>query len=244
MRHLITACCIAFAAPAMSDVTLVYQDDAGKPAYTLSVKGDMMRIDMSDDASHATLFNAAREEMIILQPDKREYIVMDRPSVERLQAQMRQAMQMMEQFGIDPAAMGLGKKRTEGEVVQTGDTRTVGGHRCNVMHYLVDGELDTVSCITAPGRVGISNEDWATIRGMYEMMTKLASDMLPEGMMSAEMPPMDGVLIESHGPNGEDRQLLSRIDTASLDAARFQVPSGWKRVSIEMPEMPGMPGRR
>ncbi|MCA1798355.1 MAG: hypothetical protein LC632_02550 [Xanthomonadaceae bacterium] len=243
MRHLITACCIAFATPAMSDVTLVYQDAEGKPAYTLSVKGDMMRIDMNDD-SHATLFNATREEMIILQPDKREYIVMDRPSVERLQAQMRQAFQMMEQFGMDPAAMGLGKVRSEGVVVQTGETRTVGGHRCNVMNYMVDGALDTISCITAPGRVGISDEDWATIHGMFEMMAKLASDMLPDGMMSADMPPMDGVLIESHGPNGEDRQLLSRIDTASLDAARFQVPSGWKRLSIEIPQMPGMPGRR
>lgn len=241
MRYLMVVCCFAAAVPAVADVKLVYQDETGAPAYTISVQGDRMRIDMHDEESHATLFNATKEEMIILQPNKREYLVMDRASVEHIQKQMRQVMQMMEQYGMDPAAMGLDKQRVAGEVVASGESRTVGGHRCEVYRYVVDGEVDTVSCVAAPGRVGISDGDWATIRRMYGMMSQLATDMLPEGMMG-DLPPMDGVIIESHDADGSNRELLSQVDSARLDRALFEVPSGWKRTALEMPDMPGMPG--
>jgi hypothetical protein len=139
MRSLLTAACLAFAAPALADVTLAYQDAEGKPAMALYVKGHMVRMETGDDDGGVILFNTQNDDITVLQPRQREYIVLDRATLETIQQQMRQAMQMMERFGMDPAQMGLGKTRVEARHVRTGETRTVAGHRCDVVRTEIDG---------------------------------------------------------------------------------------------------------
>jgi hypothetical protein len=242
MRSLLTAACLAFAAPALADVTLAYQDAEGKPAVTLYVKGHMVRMETRDDDGGVILFNTQNDDITVLQPRQREYIVLDRATLETIQQQMRQAMQMMERFGMDPAQMGLGKTRVEARHVRTGETRNVAGHRCDVVRTEIDGASDSIACIAPPDRVGIQRADWNAMRAMFTALTRMAENMLPEGMIEVDMAPLDGVLIEARSADGKDRQVLSQVSGATLDAALFAVPSGYRRTRMEMPDMPGMSG--
>lgn len=245
MRYLIAACCccLALCAPAHADVTLEYHDEDGEPAFTMLVKGGLMRMDTHDDEQSRMLFDAAKNEITVLHGQRREYIVLDEPTLERLQAQMRQAFEMMERLGMDPEALGLGAMPEPGRQVRTGESRTVGGHRCDVFRYEVEGRAESISCVAPPESVGVPADDWQTVSAMFAMMRRMVSSIVPGGFDDFEFTPDDGVLIESTDGDGGNRQRLAGVDDATLDAAAFRVPAGWRRADLDIPEMPGMPGR-
>lgn len=244
MRHLFTTACLAlFAAPAFADVALHYNDEDGKPAHSVLIKGHQVRMDTHDGDKGSVLFDARSGEITILDGSKREYVVLDRPTMERLQQQMRQAFEMMRQFGMDPEAMGLGKMPQPGRHVRTGETKTVGGHRCEMIRYEVEGQVESVACIAQPDRIGISASDWRTVRSMFETLEQMVSSIMPSGSFDFDIP-TDGVPVETADADGGNRQLLGQIDAATIDPALMSVPAGWKRTSLDMPELPGGGGRR
>jgi hypothetical protein len=234
MRYLIMTCCLAFAGHAHADLTLMYEDDAGAQAMSLYIKGQQLRMEGDDGAM---LFDAAKREITVLESRERRYAVIDEAAIDRLASQMREAIAMMERMGVNPESMGLAglPERLETRDVRTGETRTVRGHRCEVVHHFINDELATITCVAPHGQLGVSDADWRTLNAMFEMLTKMATDMLPAGMMSIDMTPAEGVAVEATDANGRDRQVLADVDASVLDASLFEVPSGWRRMRLDSP---------
>lgn len=234
MRYLVMTCCLAFAWQAHADLTLKYEDDAGAPAMSLYIKGQQLRMEGDDGAM---LFDAAKREITVLESRERRYVVIDEAAIDRLASQMREAMQMMERMGVNPESMGLAgmPERLESRDVRTGETRTVRGQRCAVVHHMVNDELSAITCVVPHGQLGISDADWRTMNAMFEMLTKMATDMLPSGMMSLDMTPTEGIAVEATDAGGRDRQVLADVDASALDASLFDVPSGWRRMRLDSP---------
>lgn len=232
MRYL-TLLFVLLAPPALADVTLAYEDGAGEPAFTLLIKGSVVRMETSGSDNGAVLFDAAANEMTVLDEGRRQYMVLDQAAVAKIQEQMKQALAMAEQYGMSPEAMGLdgmsGEKPTE---IETGESKTVNGFDCGVYRYEVDGAPEAFACIAPADEVGLAEADWQTMRRMYAMMMELAADMVPSDMSTFDMAPPDGIAVEAHSADGGDRQVLASVDDAPIDEDQFEVPAGWKRMDM------------
>lgn len=235
MRSILLFTVLSFALPAHADLTLTYADGADKPSITMSIKGSQMRMDVHGDQA-ALLFDGGKREITVLHEAERSYMVFDRATLRSLKQQMEQAMQMMERMGMDPSQMGM-SQRSVPEEVATGRSREVNGWDCDEYRLEVDGKVESVACVASAAELGVSAGDYATMQSMFEMLADMAAEMMPAGLGAGETAPVDGILVESDG-SGEV-QRLTRVSDAALDAATFQVPSGWKRQSMEMPGMPG-----
>lgn len=238
MRSILLLTALTFALPAHADLTLEYDDGAGQRALTFAIKDSRLRLDVHGSDAATMLFDGARREITVLDPSARSYMVFDRALMQSLKQQMEQAMQMMQQMGLDPEAMGMTGPGEMREIA-TGEKRTVGGWPCEVYRVEVDGKVDSVTCVTQPADLGISGAEFSTMQSMFEMLEDMAADIMPAGFGSAETAPVDGVMVESETVGGGGRQRLTRISDAAVDAARFEVPSGWKRQQMDMPGMPG-----
>ncbi len=223
---------------ALADVKLAYDDGAGKAQYTLFIKGSQMRMETHDDDNAIVLFDADKREMTFVDPTRREYMKFDQATLEQLQAQMKKALDMAAQYGMTPEQLGLsGAKREEPVTVSTGQKKTVNGYDCTVERYEVGNVIDGVACIASPGEVGVSDKDWKTMQRMFDMLTDMASDMMPGDLSGVDVSAPNGIAVEAADADGSNRQVLKEIDDGALDGAMFAIPSGYKR--MEMPSFGG-----
>ena len=224
---------------ATADVTLAYEDDAQQPTYTLSIKGDKLRMETHDSAGSVVLFDAAKREMTVVDAGRREYLVFDEASMARLQQQMKQALAMAAQFGLSPEKLGLGDVQERAAAVErkTGTTKTVGGHECAVFEYTIDGAVNGTACIADPGELGISAEDWRGMQSMFGMLMSMATDIVPVELGTVNLAPPEGIAIEARNADGSDAQVLASVDDAAIDASKFEVPAGYK--AVEIPSLGG-----
>ena len=233
---------LALASPAaFADVRLNYDngwEEDAVPQYSLFIKGSQMRIETHDGENAVVLFDADKREMTIIDSSRREYIKFDQAAIAGLQEQMKKALAMAEQYGMDPAQLGLGGAQQEPTVtVTTGEKKTIRGHDCTVERYEVGEDIDGIACIASPDAVGISSADWKTMERMFAMLTDMANNMMPGGLGGLDVAAPNGIAIEASDADGGDRQVLTDIEHGTIDGAKFAIPSGYKRV--EMPSLGG-----
>lgn len=249
---LVTAFSLA-AGTAAADTRMSYSTpDGSSPQIT--IKGDRIRMESGSRGPGVTLFDAASQEMIVLDPSTRSYYRMDAESMKKQGRQVSEQMQQMrkqmekqlanmpeeqremmrkqmeQMMPEQPAADAGGDIRFE----RSGESASVAGIDCEIATVQRDGQPIQRVCIAAPGSLGMSSSDRAALRSLFTFLQDMASN-FGGGHMGARVPAkmmetFDGVPIRSEDLQGRKSWTLQNIETGSVDAGEFAIPSGYNEV--------------
>lgn len=114
----------------------------------------------------------------------------------------------------------------------TGQMREIQGVRCEVHAGSLDGEPVAEACVAGPEALGMSDENYRALRGMYAMTYYLAknffSDRLPFGPAHAGLfdGQVQGLPIAVRELDGGETALTA-VEHLALDDAEFAIPDGY-----------------
>lgn len=257
-RLAVLAACLS--AVAFADVTVTTVNDKdGQPWSVTYISGGKIRMEnlRGPDPSYM-LWQVGGQQMTIVTPAKKTYMVMDKAQVQAQMAQVNQQMKQMEaQLASLPPEMremmkkqmpnlGTGKPLVEMKVTKTGKTDNKGGYACNMVDVTITGvpmagELGQQHCVVTGAKIGIDSADIDTVKAMADFTTQMMKDL---GQVVGGMPDlfqMGGWPVWTKDKRSGDAWTLKKVDKAAINASVFAVPAGFKKQ--EMPTMGGKPGR-
>lgn len=228
MRTLLLTLLLAVPA-AHADTTLVYHDRAGELSYEVRITKDGVRFDHREASDGVLLFDLKGKRMIAIDADAREYMVFDEATIASLRAQIEQAKRLAAQMGMNLDDLGIADT-PESIEVSTGETKTVNGFKCTVHRVQVGDAYDGSACLATPGDIGMPSADWDALMGMYKVMTDIGTDMLGHDL---DFTPSSGIPVESSDEDGDNYEVLVKVDRAKIDASVFEIPAGYKKMSLD-----------
>ncbi len=257
-RLVLLAACLAL--PALADVTVTTVNDKdGKPWSVVYISGGKLRMEnlRGGDPSYM-LWQVGGQQMTVVMPNKKSYMVMDKAQVQAQMAQVNEQMKQMEaQLASMPPEMremvkkqmpnmGTGKPLIDMKVTKTGRADNKGGYACQMVDVTITGvpmagALGQEHCVVTGAKLGIAEADIATVRAMAEFAKALMKDM---GQVVGGMPDvfeMGGWPVWTKDKRTGDAWTLKTIDKGAVAASVFTVPAGFKEE--KMPTLGGKPGR-
>jgi hypothetical protein len=256
---------LGFSTAAQADIALRFTDADRASGSTLMIKGDKVRMEEheADGSTVYSLFDGDTRTLTMVIDEERSYAQLTeeglraqaqhvRQMQEEFLAQMRQQMahmppdqrqmmeQQMRQMGIDPALLS-GQDAPTPDLASlktrpTGETRTIGGVRCEGMDVMLEGQRTNELCVARPGAVGMSDADFRTLRSLFAFMHSLSEIAVSmggpfAGDMGTEMlPDVDGVPVMVRNLEDGSTITLESVSTDPLPAELFTIPAGYQRV--------------
>lgn len=254
-RFLASILALALPTVALADarIDFVATEGGGADLKSFQIGHGKMRSDADDNIS--MIMDPQAGTMTMIDHGQRTFTHMTRADLERLggalssaMAQMEQAManlppevrsQMQGMAGGLPGMAAMPKM----DVVETGQSGTVAGHRCHVYQTRMDGKTINETCMGSLSALdALSAADRAVLDGAFVMLQDLAES-LAQGPM-AQMIDLTGIqsgMIPLRLTNIENGRRatseLSGIDTSALPADNFAVPAGYREEKLEMPDL-------
>ena len=224
--------------------TLIETESSDKGMNRMMVSGDQVRM---ESRGRVMLFDASAREMTVLMPSERKYQVMTEQDVRKLGQQMEQMRSQMEQQlqnvpeeqraqmrkQMQSMMPGMGEQ-PEIRVEATGGSATVAGASCRQARVLRDGQPAHEVCVAEPGALGIPAEDFDTIMSMFGFFEDIAGAMgggnadIGAREMRQMMNELGGMPARAKAVQGGSAWKISSVETRSIDAGQFQVPSGYE----------------
>ncbi len=234
MRHAFFVMLVALPTAVFADFEMRYDDG------TVGLVADG-RVMFGDDQDRF-LIEAGKEEMLLI--DDREKTVMRvKPGfMKDMMAQARAEMEQMlagmppEQRAMVEAQMGnmlppMPEDLPALEIVRTGNEHEVAGYDCDEVEVRTEaGAVEEVLCVADADELGIDDDDFETLTAAMRQMMEMAS-VGASNVPQADFGELGGVPIRTSG-SGNPSALVS-IDTGAIDAARMQVPAGYREVTME-----------
>jgi len=260
------AVALATASPALlADITLQYSDGNGTSGSRVMIKDEIVRLEerLEDGAVIYSLYDSKRRTLTMVMDEERSYSELTeeglkaqagemRAMQQEFLQQMRQQMaqmppeqrQMMEQqmaqMGIDPAMLSGDappvRDSSAIETRKTGEHGEISGIACERLDVLLDGERTNEMCVASPRAMDMDDEDYRTLRDLFEFMQRLSDIALSMGgpdaaAISAEMLPLvDGVPVRVHNLMDNTVVTLESTSIETLPVEIFRVPSGYRQV--------------
>ena len=253
---------VALLAPAVqADATLTMEDVGGKMDSVIEVKGHMMRMSTPGESDYL-LYDAQRDMAIHVSSGDREYMEIDRATLEKMadsvakvQKEMAPQMEMMreqlknlppeqramieQQMGgrVDLGAMEA-KPAAKVTTVKRGSDK-IAGFKCQRYDVMNDKQPVADVCVATDADAGMSKADFATVSAAMKFMRDMAerAQKLAVGMGGPQMSigDVDGVPVAMKDlKNGREFRLVKVADD-TLDDARFNAYR-----SLSKREMPTM----
>lgn len=224
------------AAPARADFSADFADVQGTGGGSLTrieVSGGRMRMD-TDHSS--ILADASNGRILMLMPDKREYMDMGKMA-QSLNAMLANVPpQMREMMKQRMAAHGGGVSVS---YAPSGQTATVAGYACAVYRVTVGANHSSDACLADISAAGIDAADQATVRKVFDDLRAMAQtasagmakstlSQLPGGKFPVRMTRYDGGKVV-------DVAQIKNVNRAAVNRADFEIPAGY--TEQEMPAM-------
>jgi hypothetical protein len=260
------AVALATASPALlADITLQYSDGNGTSGSRVMIKDEIVRLEerLEDGAVIYSLYDSKRRTLTMVMDEERSYSELTeeglkaqagemRAMQQEFLQQMRQQMaqmppeqrQMMEQqmaqMGIDPAMLSGEappvRDSSDIETRNTGERIEISGIPCERLDVLLDGKRTNEMCVASPSAMDMSDEDYSTLRNLFEFMQRLSDIALSMGgpaaaEIGAEMlPVVDGVPVRVHNLMDSTVVTLESTSIETLPVEIFRVPTGYQQV--------------
>jgi hypothetical protein len=238
---------VVFAPAVQADATLTMKDAGGKMDSVIEVKGHMLRMSTPGQPDYM-LYDAQRDMVIHVSSSERQYMEIDRASMQemansmaRVQQEMApQIAQMREQLkNLPPEQRAMIEQRMGGmanfgamettspvkvTTVKRGSDK-IAGFKCQRYDVMNDKTRVGDVCVATQADAGMSKADFSTVSSGMKFMRDMAAgvEKLSAGMGG---PPMsmgdiEGVPVSAKDlQNGHEFRLVSVSDDA-LDEARF-----------------------
>ena len=232
---------------ALADTRLTMTDNSDEPSVTAISVHDG-KVVLESDGVIMGIYNANTRSFTQVDHQSKTYMVMDDAAMEGVADQMSDMMKQFEEqmanvppeqrdamMQMIPAEMrermqGKKPKAKKADISWSGKSDKVAGYKCKVANVTSpDGEKNT-ACVAKPGALGISDDDYDALTGMFDTMQEMAARFGSE----AEMPnarDLGGIPIRMSGDDGE-MTVLQDVNNDKLDGAMFEVPAGYSKRSL------------
>ena len=252
-QRLLTALLLTVCLDLRADATLVFADAGegnSKAAGTVEISNGRVRASSPGDPSAYMVFDAQAKNFTMIDVDRKTYMIFDQQQIQNLVSMQTRAMEQMEATLANlPAAqreqmrkmmsgmMGGQKNKQKSaprRYVRNGQTETVAGHNCEVLEVYVGDKKIAEQCVVGQKQLGIPNDDYQTIKAMQEFIVDLVSQFpaVDKNIMQYGEPGKDEIPVRysrysklTGATSGE----LRSISFSSIDAGRFDIPSGFKQ---------------
>lgn len=245
------------ALPAFADITVTaVSDKDGQPWSVTYIAGGKIRTENLRGAEPSyMLWQVGSQQMTVVMPSKKSYMVMDKAQVQAQMAQVNAQMKQMEaqmaamppeqremMKKFMPANMGTGKPLIEMKVTKTGKGGNKGGYSCQMVDIAITGvpmagEMGQEHCVVPADTLGLADADLNTVKAMAEFAKSMTKDL---GQVVGGMPDifeMGGWPVWTRDKRTGDAWTLKTIDKGAVAASVFTIPAGFKQE--KMPTMGG-----
>jgi len=257
----------ALPAPALAGVVIKAKSHGESGASVMELEGKRMRTESTGSSERITLFDGQAQRLLLVNPEKKSYRVMDEASAKRTADQMAARLaqlppEVRARLQAQPGA-GATPARHRWTIEKTGASATVAGRACTFYRVLKDGKAEGTGghrqefCLIAWGG-DLRRDDFAALAAMGLFAEKLASTMASGlgggrgpgdldgrlfGGWFADAPgfPGQAVRIDASGARTVDWELVS-VERRSIPADRFAPPAGFEEQSLDAEG--GAPRRR
>ena len=229
-----------------ADTTLEYAE-AGKQNLVRIAQGKI-RLD-THRGSDWFLFDTARHKLAIVNPQRREYMMIDEAKADSLRRGMDGVTaQMDEQIAKLPPSMQAQARQMMGQVLPdrtakksvrveaTGQSGRAAGYPCEFKRFVVNGKVESEVCLTAAGNLGLPAGDLAAVRDWQGFARSIADkatgylDIDPRVFGDGDQIPL---IYSYSGSSGQG--VLTRITHVRLDPGLLAVPTGFRQRQVEIP---------
>jgi hypothetical protein len=229
----------------LSDTTLVY--DEGNRTNALRIAGGKVRLD-DPDAGGWMLFDSATRTLTAVEPQRREYVIMDETTLDSLQQTLDAALSQMEAqlAGLPPETreqmrqmMGIDLPKDTGspevKVQDIGRDGNAAGHDCRFSQVEIGGTVQSKVCLSSAAKLGVPAEDAEAVRAWQEFARSMAErasrfvDMDAGVFGDGDQVP----LIYEHLSTGT-KGTLTEINHETVDPQLLKVPAGYREQQLDM----------
>lgn len=231
---------------AVADTTISYAVQNGGEM-RMAMTSSHLRIETGQ--GQWMLYDSSADTMYMVQPEIRQYAVMDRATIAAIGVQANAAMAEMEQamagMGAEEKAMMQkmmgghfqlpnGKKeKPKASVTETGKREKVAGYSCAVKEYRPNNGGKTEICVADIKSLGVTKAEYDVALKMSALMLELAESM-PFGSSQnvQDMSQLKGIPILSKDESGQDMQRITAVSHAKISADKFELPAGYTPQSM------------
>ena len=235
-----------FSVPVFADTTLIMQTFNGQATNEIYIKNDRLRFVMSNPQGlkKTTLYSRKDNKLLVLDDDKKSYLVLNEKIIKQQQAMMKQKIKMMvaqiksgleklpeaqrkkmQQFldQIDPKT-GLMKIPVL-TLKATGKYAKVNQYVCERVKVFVDGELSKEMCMADGEALQMPKEDFSTLKAFFSFMKQNSGQ-----QAQLDIPELKGVPIATKALKGQPSSGLKSIEHNALADSLFRVPLDYQQV--------------
>lgn len=253
-----TALTFSFSPIAQADVSLTYQSVVtAEYRSTLLVRDDFIRFENPKAPEFFMLFNAQRQQMILVDSDKQSYSILDRETLESLSEQIEVTRKaIMAELRASMKVASAEERSQMAEILdqitalsQTGEKavveyrpldkeRVVNGYSCQLVNALVNDNPQAELCVAKAEDVGVTEAIMATLQSFHNFSDSIHQQLNPGDttellfvMNSRHQLPVSVRRI--YPPSAADKYELIQVQTLSIPDSAFAIPEGFEAKDIE-----------
>jgi hypothetical protein len=212
------------------------QDAGVAGSVTVAVQDGRIRVDQG--SAGWMLYDGSKNTVVLVDTQNRSYVELTREEMRRYGQQVAAARGFIDEqlAGLLPEQRAAIEKMMGGAgrkapllFQSTGQKREVANYPCVGGRLVRNGKVQEEACVAQPRDLGMSTDEYKTVRNMYQLMHEM-QEMGAPGILP-DLSEIDGVPIEIRNPAG-DVQRLKKVTHDKLPATRFTRPDGYKRESV------------
>ncbi len=242
----IAAVSLCFGPAALADTKVTYES-GGTDASSIAVQGDLVRWEMTDGTpnAHSMLYDNKKKKMSFVDLRHKQIHEMDETTLAKMRAMRAEMQPMMEQMrkqlkNMPPEQRRMMEKQMpqlqgmrgagggkNAVTARKGKKTKIKGYPCQVVDMLYNDRALHQMCVAKPAAVGMSQQDYKTMLGMFAFMDKMAqaSPMAPKRFGSM----LKGVPVQMKDLSTGKIQTVKSISNGRLSKDTFKLPP-YKRV--------------
>lgn len=241
MKLAVTFIGLLLSSAALADAELRFDDDS-----QVLIKDGRV---LFGDADASIIYPGSGTSMTVVEHENRSYMIIDKDFANNVSAQMEAAMSAVEsQLASLPADQqarmrAMLKERMPGAKAETstyefrasGKDQKISGFSCRGGDLLKDGEKEGELCVSKPGELGMSKEDFKALGAAFGAMQSLVGQFAPGAGQILDIDVIGGVPIMSNSFDSDKQSRLVSANFGKVDAERLSVPKDYQQK--DLPDM-------
>jgi len=230
--------------PAAAATTIRGQGSGG--ANTMYIEPGHVAMRSGAEGHALTIFDAAKDRMLLVDRARHTYQVMDAQRVQKLADQMQQMRKQLEQqLQKLPESQRAAMRKQMGSMmpgaakpptvrIERGGSDRVNGFACTQAKVFLDGQARHEVCVASLDALGLSKAEYQTLTGMFaffgKMYGKVSAGAAQLGPRTTErlMQELGGLPVRSKDLQSGKSWQIRDVSHDAIPANTFQVPAGYR----------------
>lgn len=229
---------------ANADSTLIYNDQDGKEFSRMLLSDDKVMITNNSETNTGLIFDQINSSFTIINHDDKSFMIFDQKQLEALGDVSKMVDKMInEQLAQMPEAQreqmrGMMESMIKNQMPKqtplpkyskSGQTDSYNGFDCEIVVKESKGKSDEEFCVTTFNQLGVSENEYNTIRDFMKIAEKMAAQFGQDQSMNFDS---IGQVLPVYYKILDDKAFLTEVDNGNLPDNAFNVPASYKQQSL------------